>query len=608
MSNAPHYKANIRDIEFNLFEYLKIQTNYLGKKEYENIDEDGAKELLGTFKNLCEQEICNTFYETDKVPLALDSQGNVSLPPQFYSCMKKFYQDGWDKIDTPEHLGGYGVPATVAWATFELLSGANPCLALYTVMGPVVSRVIDSFGTEKQKNLFVKNMLDKNWGGTMVLTEPDAGSDVGSARTKAKHLKEDLYEIDGVKRFITNGDFNVPENIIHLVLARPEGAGLGTKGLSLFVVPKFMVNEDGSLGARNGVFCTNLEKKMGLKGSATCEMTFGGHGKQPAIGYLVGEVHDGIRQMFQMIEHARMAVGTKSMSTLSTAYLNALEYAKIRVQGPDLTKMLDKSSPRVRIIQHPDVRRMLLQLKSHAEGMRALCLYTATTRDEIVLNQENKEQTEKMELLNDFLLPLVKGYSSDKTFDLLAVALQVFGGSGYCQDYPIEQYIRDQKIDTLYEGTTQIQAQDLIFRKIMKDKGATLNFLFEKMKKSMSQISKRKELEFEFTIVANSMENLQKMLGAIQKKSSESVYHIGLHGNRILHAVSETVIGWLLLDHASLAFEKMPGAGEKDKFFYEGKISSCRYFAREVLPNIESSLRIIESADLSTMNLAEEGF
>ena len=287
----------------------------------------------------------------------------------------------------------------------------------------------------------------------MVLTEPDAGSDVGAARTRARHVGGDVWEIEGVKRFITSAESDHSENIVNMVLARPEGAGAGTKGLSLFIVPKFWVDEHGAMGERNGVVCTKLEEKMGLKGSVTCEMTFGDG--QPARGLLLGDVHDGIRQMFHIIEQARMAVGAKSMATLSTAYLNALEYTRERKQGADLMGARDPKAPRVPILRHPDVRRMLMSQKAHAEGMRALILYTASIQDQVEIKGGHRSmEAAEDNVLNDLLLPLVKGYCSEKAYELLAVSLQCLGGSGYLKDYPMEQYIRDQKIDTLYEGTT----------------------------------------------------------------------------------------------------------------------------------------------------------
>src|SRR5690606_19439112 len=351
------------------------------------------------------------YVASDRVPLELDKEtGTVTLPEPLKRSIRSALEQGWTMLSLPESLGGAGAPPSLVWAAFELTAGANSAVAFY-LFGSLIASVIDRLGTPAQKQRIVAPMLARHWGGSMVLTEPDAGSDVGAGRTKARHVEGDVWELEGVKRFITNGDFDAAENIVHLVLARPEGAGPGTKGLSMFIVPKFWVNEDGSLGERNGVYCTSIEHKMGLKGSATCELTFGE--RHPARGLLVGEVHDGIRQMFHVIENARMAVGSKSMATLSTAYLNALEFAKIRVQGADLTRATDKTAPRVRIIEHPDVRRMLMTQKCFAEGMRALCLYTASVQDAIELaGGHGSADNSELDKLNDLLLPLVKGYCS----------------------------------------------------------------------------------------------------------------------------------------------------------------------------------------------------
>src|SRR6202000_1452637 len=337
--------------------------------------------------------------------------------------------------------------------------------------GPAFAHLLWNIGTPEQKK-FAVQAIERQWGSTMVLTEPDAGSDVGAGRTKAVEQPDGTWHIEGVKRFITSVEQDMTENIFHLVLARPEGAGPGTKGLSMFLVPKFLVNADGSLGERNGVRVTNVEHKMGLKASTTCEMTFGG--ERPAVGTLVGGVHDGIRQMFQVIEHARMVIGVKAIATLSTGYLNALEYAKNRVQGADLTQMTDKTAPRVTITHHPDVRRSLMTQKAYAEGLRALYTYTATYQDPAVAKAVHDVDFDLAVKVNDLMLPVVKGVGSEQAYAKLTESLQTFGGSGFLQDYPIEQYIRDAKIDSLYEGTTAIQAQDFFFRKIVRDKGVAL--------------------------------------------------------------------------------------------------------------------------------------
>ena len=351
--------------------------------------------------------------------------------------------------------------------------------------GPAMANALSVEGNEQQKR-WAAMALERGWAATMVLTEPDAGSDVGAGRAKAIAQPDGTWHIEGVKRFISGGDVgDTAENIFHLVLARPEGAGPGTKGLSLFYVPKYLFDPDTlELGPRNGVFATGLEHKMGLKSSPTCELTFGAHGI-PAVGYLVGDVHNGIAQMFTVIENARMTIGVKAAGTLSTGYLNALAFAKERVQGADLTQMTDKAAPRVTIIHHPDVRRSLMTQKAYAEGLRALYMYAAAHQNDDVAQQVSGASPEMAHRVDDLLLPVVKGVGSERAYELLTESLQTFGGSGFLQDYPIEQYIRDAKIDSLYEGTTAIQALDLFFRKIVRDRGEALAHVAAQISKTI---------------------------------------------------------------------------------------------------------------------------
>ncbi len=607
MATAHHYKSNLRDITFNLFEFLDIGRATLGKPPFTSMDEQTAKDTLKAFDEFVRNEIDGSFADADRVGLKFDGKGNVTLPPSLKADIQKVYEAGWDRLPLPEELGGTGAPPSIIWSQFELTAGANPALGYY-MFGPVIARTIDRLGTPAQRKRFVLPIIENRWGGSMVLTEPDAGSDVGAGRTKARDVGNGVWELEGVKRFITNGDYDGAENIVHLVLARPEGAVAGTKGLSMFIVPKFWVDENGKLTKeRNGAFATNVEKKMGIKASATCEMTFGGD--IPARGLLVGEVHDGIRQMFHVIEHARMAVGIKSASTLSTAYLNALAYAKERLQGPDLLKAMDKNAPRVRIIQHPDVRRMLMAQKAFAEGMRALALFTASIQDQVeILGGHSDPRAKQLDRLNDLLLPLVKGYCSDKAYELLALSLQTFGGSGYLQDYPIEQYVRDQKIDTLYEGTTHIQALDLIFRKIMRDNGETLQGLLGRIKETVETKEGGDALGREREKLGRAIADLEGIFGALINKVQESPYHVGLQGNRVLFAVAELVIGWLLVRHAALASSKLPSASGPDKHFYLGKLASARWYCDNVLPGLTLARKLVEAGTLELLELPEEAF
>ncbi len=606
MASTSHYKSSIKDIFFNLFDVLQVQNHILGKGDCAGIDEETAKATLKAIEKLSIDKLAPSFAEGDQVPLKLDNAGNVTLPEGIRKSIEEFYKGSWQFLGFPERLGGMGAPRSLYWAGFEMLAGANAAVALY-LFGPSAARVIDQVGTQAQKDRFGNKILEEQWGATMVLTEADAGSDVGAGIAKAKHIEDDLYEIKGVKRFVTNGDFDCAKNIMHMVLARPEGAEEGTKGLSMFLVPKFWINEDGSDGERNGVYCTNVEKKMGIKASATCEMTFGE--KSPAKGLLLGNVHHGIRQMFMVIEQARMAVGVKSMSTLSTAYLNALEFCKERVQGPDITQALDKSAPKVAIIKHPDVRRMLMMQKSHVEGMRALCMYCTNVQDLAKLEESTGgTKAKEYEKLSNLLLPLIKGYNSEKVYELLNTSLQCFGGSGYLKDYPLEQYIRDQKIDSLYEGTTHIQSLDLIFRKIAKDNGQTLQSLMSQMKNTCKRKDAEESLSLEYDALSTAISDIEAILDTMMMKMGESLYYAGLHGNRILNSLSELVVCWLLVRHAEVADSLREKVAESERPFYDGKIASARFYCRNVLLNITVTKELIAKGTLDLMEIADEVF
>ena len=561
-----HYKSNLRDIEFNLFEMLDIE-DYVGTAPFEDFDRQTVDDALREVERLAREEWGSSFVDSDRNPPAL-IDGEVLLSDEIKASLAAYYEGGWERLGMPKSVGGFGAPATVRWATQELFAGANGGIFLY-VTGAMMATIIAAVGTPEQREKWAIPMIERQWGGTMVLTEPDAGSDVGAGTTKAIAIDESagVYHLEGVKRFITAGDQDFSENIVHLVLARREGGEPGTKGLSMFIVPKYHVNDDGSIGERNGVTVRNLEKKMGLKGSATCELAFGED--EPAVGYLVGGVHEGIRQMFLIIEDARLLIGTKSMATLSTGYLNALEYATERVQSADMTQMLDKTAPRVEIIRHPDVRRMLMLQKAYTEGMRALVYYTAWSLDQATVYPD-----EGWKQLTDLLLPLVKGYNSEKAYELLAQSLQVFGGSGFLMDYPIEQYVRDVKIDSLYEGTTGIQSLDLFFRKIVRDRGETLGGLAERVLAEVK--GGADELAVERQLLGEALDHARAHIGVLSGHVEDAmshppeVYKAGLHTNALLESLGEIVIGWLLLRQAEVALAALEGDPGSDRAFYEG--------------------------------------
>jgi alkylation response protein AidB-like acyl-CoA dehydrogenase len=608
-----HYKSNVRDLEFNLFEVFNVQER-LGTGPFAESDEETARDLLAELNKVAVGPLADSFIDGDRQGTTYDPKTfSVTLPESFKKSYQTLWDGEWYRLGLGEELGGLGIPPTVTWAAAELILGSNPAIFMY-MAGPNFAQVIHRNGNELQQH-WAQLMIDCGWGATMVLTEPDAGSDVGAARTKAVLQEDGTWHLDGVKRFITSAEQDLTENIMHLVLARPEGPGIeprvGTKGLSLFLVPKFHFDpKTGELGERNGAYVTNVEHKMGLNASSTCELTFGQHDK-PAVGWLLGDVHNGIAQMFQVIEYARMMVGTKAIATLSTGYLNALDYAKERVQGADLPNMLDKTAPRVTITHHPEVRRSLMLQKAYAEGLRAVYLYTASFQDQIALGGDTK----LAERVNDLLLPIVKGVGSERASEQLTQSLQILGGSGFLQDYPIEQYIRDAKIDSLYEGTTAIQSLDFFFRKIVRDKGQALAHVAGEIQAFLSADGGNGRLKEERELLKQGLEDVQGMIGALighlttSQEDPRNLYKVGQHSVRMLLATGDLLIGWLLLRQASVALRALAGeVSAKDKAFYEGKVAVASFFARNVLPELSAGRKIIEAAENSLMDVDEAAF
>jgi len=618
-----HYKSNLRDIEFNLFEVLG-RDEVLGTGPFAEVDGETAREVLAEVERLAREDLAASFVDADRNPPVFDPATNTAPLPESF---KKSYQAWMDaefwRLQTFAELGGTPAPPTISWGIGELVLGANPAIWMYGA-GPMFAGVLHRNGIERDKKI-AQMMIDKGWVATMVLTEPDAGSDVGAGRTKATPNEDGTWNIEGVKRFITSAESDLSDNVIHLVLARPSGVegagGPGTKGLSLFIVPKFHFDlETGELGERNGAYVTNVEHKMGIKVSNTCEVTFGDPavgGGEPARGWLLGEVHDGIAQMFQVIENARMMVGTKAIATLSTGYLNALEFAKSRVQGADLTQSGDKTAPRVTITHHPDVRRSLMTQKAYAEAMRSLVLYTASWQDRVAIAEHNGEEDKLAEAVNDLLLPIVKGYGSERSWTLLGTeSLQTFGGSGFLQEYPIEQYVRDAKIDTLYEGTTAIQGQDFFFRKIVKDQGKALGHLAGEIQAFLDAEGGNGRLKNERALLATALDDANAMVGHLindlmsAQEEIRNIYKVGLNTSRLLMTLGDVVCAWLLLRGAEVALEKLggPDGGGKDKAFYEGKVAAAQFFAQNVLPKLAAERAIAEATDLSLMEIDEASF
>jgi alkylation response protein AidB-like acyl-CoA dehydrogenase len=606
-----HYIANVRDIAFNLFDVLRLG-EVLDSGGYGDLDVDTARTMLDEVARLAEGPLAESFIEADREPPVFDSETNtISVPPGLAKSVQAVKDAEWWRIGIAEDIGGVPTPAALTWSIQEMLVCANPSAAFYWALGPTMAHALAVEGNEQQRR-WAAGGLERGWAATMVLTEPDAGSDVGAGRARATAQPDGTWHIEGVKRFISGGDVgDTAENIFHLVLARPVGAGPGTKGLSLFYVPKYLFDPDTlELGPRNGVFATGLEHKMGLKSSPTCELSFGAHG-MPAVGYLVGDVHNGIAQMFTVIEHARMTIGVKAAGTLSTGYLNALAYAKLRVQGADMTQMTDKTAPRVTIIHHPDVRRSLMTQKAYAEGLRALYLYAAAHQNGDVAQHVSGADPGMAHRVAELLLPIVKGAGSERAYEVLTESLQTLGGSGYLQDYPIEQYLRDAKIDSLYEGTTAIQSLDFFFRKVVRDGGAALTYLASQISHTIdtSDAGLKKQAEQ----VRTALDDVQAMTTALTdyllaaSDHPTEIYKIGVESVPYLLAVGDLLIGWRLLAQADVAQQAL-AAGSSDRAFHQGKIATAAYFAANMLPRITALRGVIESADLGLMEVPEAAF
>jgi len=616
-----HYRSNLRDIEFNLFEVFGVDA-VMGYGLYEDVDVATARSMLAEIDRLARTELAASFEDADRHPPTFDAEAHtVEMPESFKRSYAAWMDAEWWRLQIPLELGGQPVPVPLVWSMAELVLGSNPAVWMYAC-GPAFANVVWRNGTERDKTI-ARHIVERRWGATMVLSEPDAGSDVGAGRARAYPQDDGTWRIEGVKRFITSAEHDMSENIVHLVLARPVGVegvgGPGSKGLSLFVVPKHHFDLDtGELtGERNGAYVTNVETKMGIKVSTTCEMTFGDGAV--ATGWLLGERHEGIAQMFQIIEHARMMVGTKAIATLSTGYLNALDYARERVQGPDLARASDRTAPRVPITAHPDVRRSLMTQKAFSEALRALVIYTATYQDRIRLAEARGDTDELAERVNNLLLPIVKGYGSERSWVLLGTeSLQTLGGSGFLQDYPIEQYVRDAKIDTLYEGTTAIQGMDLFFRKIVRDQGQALEHLSNEIVTFLEGDAGNGRLKIERQLLQQGMADVHgivavmvQQLTSVELASGDvrDVYRVGLNTTRLLMALGDTVCAWLLLRQAEVALARLGGeVSATDRAFYEGKIAAAQWFCRTVLPQLSAERLIAEATDLSVMDLDENAF
>jgi alkylation response protein AidB-like acyl-CoA dehydrogenase len=597
--------ADRRDVDFVLHELLDVGQI----SSYDKFAEFNKKTIdliVNEARNLAIKEILPTQKIGDEKGVVLERDGSVTVPEEFHRVYQLMRDGEWTAVTEDPEWGGQGMPRTVSMAVSDYLVGANYALQMYVGLTHGAGKLIEAFGTEEQKKLFLKKMFTGEWTGTMLLTEPEAGSDVGALTTTAVKNEDGTYSISGTKIFISGGEHNLTENIIHPVLARIEGAPAGTSGISLFIVPKYWVNEDGSPGEFNDVVCTGIEEKMGIHGSSTCTMALGSKGK--CRGLLLGQENKGMREMFLMMNEARLLVGMQGLACASASYLNAVNYARERVQGRHLLNMMDKSAPAVPIIQHPDVRRMLLSMKAYVEGMRSLIYYIGYCEDmkEMAASEEEKDRYQG---IIDVLIPISKGYVTDRAFDVCNTGVQVFGGYGYTKEYPQELLLRDCRITMIYEGTNGIQAMDLLGRKLGLKKGQAIMDLMTEMQKT---IKAGKDIE----AVAPYAEELEKALNKLGevamhlggKAMSEEVLQAFAHAYSFLEVSGDVAMAWMLLWRANVAAQNLDKAKKKDKPFYEGQIKSCQFFVENILPTTMGKMKSIHKMGGAAVEISEDAF
>jgi len=594
-----------RDIDFVLHEQLKVE-DFAKHELFSDFNRKAIDMIVSEARSLAVKEILPTQSEGDRLGVHFEN-GAVTVPESFHKAWSALREGEWLAMTEDPEWGGQGMPRTVASAAADFLMSANFAFAMYAGLTHGAGKLIDTFGTAKQKQMFLRKLYTGEWTGTMLLTEPEAGSDVGSLVTTATPNPDGTYSIVGNKIFISSGEHDLARNIIHPVLARIEGAPAGTAGISLFIVPKIWVNEDGTLGEPNDVVCTGIEEKMGIHGNVTASLALGGKGK--CRGLLLGEANKGMRAMFLMMNDARLMVGDQALACASAAYLYALNYARTRVQGRHLLHVTDKNAPGVPIIQHPDVRRMLMIMKVYVESLRSLSLYLASCFDRVVTATDPDEKTRWQGLI-DFLIPIQKAYTSERGFEVCSLAVQVYGGYGYIRDYPVEQLLRDCRITPIYEGTNGIQAMDLFARKLGQNGGRPIIDLGDEIRRTIASAA---ESDRTAPMAAKLEEALLRMEEVARYMGMTAMYGnlltAAAHAHPFLEICGDVISGWMLLWRARIAGEALTAGGaNKDAPFYEGQIRSSEYFTQVMLPVTLGKMEALLSGSSVVVDIPEEAF
>ncbi len=609
--------ADRRDIDFVLFEQLGIEALFETER-YHDLNRKLTDMVITEARRLGINEILPTYVEGDRTGVAFEN-GQVKVPACFYRPYKYYVDGEWIAMEEDPAMGGQGLPQVVAQAAREYIVGANFAFAAFGILAHGTGKMIELFGTEAQKKLFLKKVYSGEWAGTMLLTEPEAGSDVGALTTTARPNPDGTYSITGNKIFITCGDHDVTANIIHPVLARIEGAPAGTKGISIFLVPKHWVNEDGSLGEPNDIMCTGIEEKMGIHGSPTCSMALGSRGT--CRGLLLGEANRGMAIMFHMMNEARLGVGQQGYLHGSSAYLHAAEYAKQRIQGRDLSEARTPEAGGVPIIRHPDIRRQLMRMKALVDGMRSFTFYVAYLFD-LEATARDGDEKEKYKGLIDFLTPVVKAYCSDRGMEVCDMAMNVFGGYGYTREYPVEQLMRDCKIATIYEGTNGIQAMDLLGRKLGLKRGEVFMQFLQEIRRTIQTAETMPALQG----LCGRLEQLLNRYGETaifmgKKAMSPAVKIAFTQAQPFLDVTGDIIMAWMLLWRAAVAQPRLAEllgdtedpagriAANKEAAFYDGQIRAATYFIRSQLPVTEGKINAILDGDAAAiLDAAESSF
>ncbi len=604
--SSTEFRADTRDMKFILHEVLNIKDSLLKREQFKDLEVDDVNMIIDEAAKFAETVLAPVNKEGDKEGCKFED-GKVTVPKCYHKLYEQYCENGWNATTVSPEYDGQGLPTLIASPVGEMFTGANSSFMIYPGLTIGIGRLIESFGTDWMKEHYMKKMYAGEWGGTMQLTEPNAGSAVGDITTSAKKVG-DHYLLTGTKMFISGGDHDLTPNIIHAVLGRVEGAPEGVKGISLFAVPKIMVNEDGSLGEPNDVACGGIEKKIGLHGSCTCIVNLGENSN--CVGYLLGEENKGLEGMFQMMNEARIGTGLQGVALAGPAYLNSLSYAKERVQGVAIETMKDPKAPRVEIIKHPDVRRMLMMQKAYVEGCRML-LYYASFHYDMMETAVDKEEHDKYNDLLELITPVCKAYPTDYAFRCCETAIQVLGGYGCSEEYPIEQYLRDVKIGSIYEGTNGIQALDLLGRKVGMKKGKLfMNFVgiltaFVEKHKDNEGL---KDLVAKLDAAKDKLVEITMHLGGLGM-SGDALYPV-LSATPYLHLFGDVLVAYCLLMEAVVAQEKLAGTSDTDpdKKFYSGKIMVAKFFINNILPQINSIAEAIMNGDRSALEIDEEAF